>query len=160
MYRAFLLTLAGAFSLVATAAVADDTALAYSHTLRKEGGRTCMADHFHSGSGAGRSKEAARAAAVRSWIDFTNFEYGTVWARFGAAASPSIHYTRAGAPTWKRVPARADRPTHLFRCCVLRRARCILQSAPRIASPVVRHPYLLGGYHTRSMLAPSGIAPR
>ena len=69
MYRARLLALAGAFSLASTAAVADDTGLAYSHTLRKEGGRTCMADHYHSGSGEGRTKEAARAAAVRPWIE-------------------------------------------------------------------------------------------
>ena len=85
MHRAALLALAGALSLAATAAIADDTGLAYSHTLRKEGGRTCMADHYHSGSGEGRSKDAARASAVRSWIDFTNFEYGSAWARFGAA---------------------------------------------------------------------------
>jgi hypothetical protein len=95
MFRARLLALVGACSLVSKAALADDTGLAYSHTLRKEGGRTCMADHFHSGSGEGRSKESARAAAVRSWIDFTNFEYGTAWARFGIAASPSTHYTKA-----------------------------------------------------------------
>ena len=56
MSRAVPLALAAAFSFAATAAVADDTGLAYSHTLRKEGGRTCMADHYHSGSGEGRSK--------------------------------------------------------------------------------------------------------
>jgi len=95
MHSARLIALAGAFSLASTAVLADDTGLAYSHTLRKEGGRTCMADHYHSGSGEGRTKEAARAAAVRSWIDFTNFEYGTVWARFGIAGSPSTHYTKA-----------------------------------------------------------------
>ena len=95
MDRAPLLALAAAFSLASTAAVADDTGLAYSHTLRKEGGRTCMADHYHSGSGEGRTKESARAAAVRSWIDFTNFAYGTVWARFGNAAGQSTHYTKA-----------------------------------------------------------------
>jgi hypothetical protein len=102
MYRAALLALAGAFSLATTAAVADDTGLAYSHTLRKEGGRTCMADHYHSGSGEGHSKETARASAVRSWIDFTNFEYGTAWARFGAAGSPSTHYAKE-ASGWSAV---------------------------------------------------------
>jgi len=102
MYRSALLALAGAFSLTATAAMADDTGLAYSHTLRKEGGRTCMADHYHSGSGEGRSKEGARAAAVRSWIDFTNFEYGSAWARFGAAGSQSAHYTKE-ASGWSAV---------------------------------------------------------
>ena len=102
MHRAALLALAGALSLAATAAIADDNGIAYSHTLRKEGGRTCMADHYHSGSGEGRSKDAARASAVRSWIDFTNFEYGSAWARFGAAAGPSAHYTKE-ASGWSAV---------------------------------------------------------
>jgi hypothetical protein len=102
MSRAVVLALAAAFAFAATAAIADDTGLAYSHTLRKEGGRTCMADHYHSGSGEGRSKEGARAAAVRSWVEFTNFEYGTVWARFGVAASPSAHYTKE-AQGWSAV---------------------------------------------------------
>ena len=106
MDRALILALAGACSLAATAWLADDTGLAYSHTLRKEGGRTCMADHFHSGSGDGRTKEAAHSAAVRSWIDFTNFEYGTVWARFGIAASPSTHYTKAEKASTATVEAR------------------------------------------------------
>ena len=96
MDRCVLLALAGAFSLAATAgAFADDTGLAYSHDLRKEGGRLCMSDHYHSGSGEGRTKTAARSAAIRSWADFTNFEYGSAWARFSAAASSSTHYTKA-----------------------------------------------------------------
>ena len=106
MYQASLLALAGCFSLAATAAIADDTGLAYSHTLRKEGGRTCMADHYHSGSGEGRSKESARAAAIRSWIEFTNFEYGSAWARFGVAGSPSAHYTKEASGWSAFVEAR------------------------------------------------------
>ena len=90
------LALAGAFSLAASAgAIADDTGLAYSHDLRKEGGRLCMSDHYHQGSGEGLTKAAARNAAIRSWADFTNFEYGTVWARFSAAASSSTRYIKA-----------------------------------------------------------------
>ena len=37
-------------------AFADDTGFAYSHNLRKEGGRLCMSDHYHSGSGSGRGE--------------------------------------------------------------------------------------------------------
>ena len=73
-----------------------------------------MADHYHSGSGEGRSKEGARAAAVRSWADFTNFEYGTVWARFGGCGEPvgALHQGSAGLErrTSKRAPAAAERP--------------------------------------------------
>lgn len=100
MHRCALFALAGVFSLATTAgAFADDTGLAYSHDLRKEGGRLCMSDHYHSGSGEGRSKNAARSAAIRSWADFTNFEYGSAWARFSAAASSSTRYTKAD-PGW------------------------------------------------------------
>jgi hypothetical protein len=80
--------------LLSTPAFADDTGLAYAHDLRKERGRLCMSDHYHSGSGTGRTKAAARAAAVRAWIDFTNFEYGTAWARFSLAANTTTHYTK------------------------------------------------------------------
>lgn len=83
------------FALVTTtAAYADDTGLAYAHDLRKEGGRLCMSDHYHSGAGEGRTKGAAQKAAIRSWMDFTNFEYGTVWARFSRAASKTTRYTK------------------------------------------------------------------
>jgi hypothetical protein len=96
MQRSVALALAGSLLFAGFApALADDTGLAYSHTLRKERGRTCMADHWHAGSGEGRTKAAARNAAIRSWAEFTNFEYGTVWAHFSLAASPETRYTKA-----------------------------------------------------------------
>jgi hypothetical protein len=79
---------------VSAGAFADDTGFAYSHSLRKEGGRLCMSDHYHQGSGSGRSKPAAQAAAARSWADFTNFEYGTAWARWSVARGKSVRYTK------------------------------------------------------------------
>ncbi|HEY7669214.1 MAG TPA: hypothetical protein VH852_01120 [Hyphomicrobium sp.] len=110
MQRAASLALAGGILLASFAAVvADDTGLAYSHTLRKEGGRLCMADHWHAGSGEGRTKAAARAAAIRSWADFTNFEYGTVWARFSLAASQATRYTKAESGWSAAVDARPCR---------------------------------------------------
>jgi hypothetical protein len=67
---------------------ADDTGLASIHVLRREGGRLCMADHFHYGSsGIQRSRRAAQLSAIRSWADFTDLEYGSSWARWGRAAS-------------------------------------------------------------------------
>jgi len=95
MQRHTLLALAGVFLCTSTAAVfADDTGIAYSHSLRREGGRLCMADHWHSGSGQGRSKRLAQRAAIRSWAGFTNFEYGTVWAHYSRARSKSVRYTK------------------------------------------------------------------
>jgi len=109
MQRA-LLALAGLFVLVPFAAVyADDTGLAYSHTLRREGGGLCMADHFHSGSGEGHTKRTARRAAMRSWIDFTNFEYGSLWARFSRARSRSTRYTKTASGWSATVDARPCR---------------------------------------------------
>jgi len=91
------------------AAHADDTGLAYSHDLRKEGGRLCMSDHYHSGSGSGRTKATAQAAAVRSWADFTNFEYGTAWARWSLAHGKSVRYTKAETGWEAYVDARPCR---------------------------------------------------
>jgi len=88
---------------------ADDTGFAYSHTLRKEGGRLCMADHFHSGSGAGRTKAAAQAAAARSWADFTNFEYGSAWARWSLASGKAVRYTKEASGWSADVDARPCR---------------------------------------------------
>jgi hypothetical protein len=81
-------------------AFADQTGMAEMHSLRREGGRTCMSDHFHSGTSSGqRSRAAATAAAIRSWADFTALEYGSDWARYGKAASRSMR-CRSSADGW------------------------------------------------------------
>ena len=74
---------------------ADDSGFAPSHTLRKERGYSCMADHFHTGSGEGKTKAAAQAAAIKSWAEFVVVEYGTDWARYGRAGSTAVHYTKS-----------------------------------------------------------------
>lgn len=81
--------------LTGVAANADDTGFATSHDLRKEGGKTCMAEHAHYGSGDARTKEAARASAIRSWAEFTAWEYGTDWARWGKSVSQKTGYVKA-----------------------------------------------------------------
>ncbi len=110
MQRSALLALAGGILLAASTTVfADDTGVASIHTLRREGGRLCMADHFHAGSGEGRSKGAARAAAVRSWAEFTDLEYGTVWAHFSLARNQSTRYVKADKGWSAYVEARPCR---------------------------------------------------
>ena len=43
----------------------------------------CQGDrHMHYGSGTGRTKKAARRAAIQAWVDFTVFEYGSAYGRF------------------------------------------------------------------------------
>jgi hypothetical protein len=70
-----------------SAAVAQDTGLASMHTWTRQGGRTCLLDHYHDGSGSGPTRAAAMRAAIGAWSDFTAFEYGGRWASYGAAAS-------------------------------------------------------------------------
>jgi hypothetical protein len=94
---------------VSAGAFADDTGFAYSHDLRKEGGRLCMSDHYHQGSGSGRSKASAQAAAARSWADFTNFEYGSAWARWSVARGKSVRYTKDASGWSADVDARPCR---------------------------------------------------
>lgn len=71
-------------------ALADDTGFASMHDLRREGGRTCFTDHYHYGNGTGATKAAAQKAAISSWASFTDFEYGSDWARFSRAASKGM----------------------------------------------------------------------
>ncbi len=75
--------------------MANDTGFASSHTLRKEGGRTCFADHTHGGSAEGGSKVVAYTAAMKIWYDTTAGEYGSDWARWGKSASKKVNYAKA-----------------------------------------------------------------
>jgi hypothetical protein len=77
-------------------ASADETGLASIHDLRVEGGRLCMSDHYHDGTGQAASKARAEAAAVRSWSSFTAFEYGGSWGSFRNAASKNMQCSHSG----------------------------------------------------------------
>ncbi len=90
-------------------ASAEDTGLAIEHDVDRANGRLCMTNHGHSGSGPGATKPAARAAAIASWIDFTNFEYGRLWASFSASAGQSTRYTKEASGWSATVDARPCR---------------------------------------------------
>ena len=93
-----LLLAATAVASSAIPASAQDGGLAAMHSLRREGGRLCMSDHWHYGSsGSQGSKAAAQRAAIASWQDFTDLEYGRAWARFSRAASKKIGCSRSGS---------------------------------------------------------------
>jgi hypothetical protein len=93
----------GAVSLVAVfggggTAWSQGLGLAGIHSWAKVGGRTCMVDHYHDGSGIGARRAQAERAAIRAWADFTAWEYGSSWGRFSNAASKSVNCTgRAGS---------------------------------------------------------------
>jgi len=79
-----------AFLMIAAApmAAADETGFAGIHAWKKEKSRRiCMSEHFHDGSGLGKTRKEAEKAAKRSWIEFTAFEYGTSWGSYKLAAS-------------------------------------------------------------------------
>jgi hypothetical protein len=90
-------------------ALADETGLASSHDLVKSGGRLCFADHVHSGSGDGATKDKARAVAIRAWADFVDLEYGSSWARFSLAAGAKTSYVKEASGWNATVEARPCR---------------------------------------------------
>jgi len=115
MPRLALLALAGASIFATTmpfaiSVQADDTGMATSlHAVRREGGRLCLVDHWHSGSGDGSTKARAQNAAIRSWSGFTNFEFGSDWARYGLAASKSVRYSKSDSGWSAYIEARPCR---------------------------------------------------
>jgi hypothetical protein len=70
---------------------AEETGVAGIHTWVKVGGKTCLADHFHSGTGNGKTRSLAEKAAIQSWADFTAWEYGSTWGRYALAASKKMN---------------------------------------------------------------------
>jgi hypothetical protein len=66
---------------------AGETGIAGIHTWVKVGRKTCLADHFHHGSGNGKTRAHAERQAIRAWVDFTAWEYGSAWGRYSLAAS-------------------------------------------------------------------------
>lgn len=105
-----LVAVATAAAISGAPSSADQTGLASVHALRREGGRLCMADHWHFGSsGAQASRAVAQRAAIRSWAEFTDLEYGSDWARFGRAASQRVKCSRSSAGWYCDVEARPCR---------------------------------------------------
>jgi hypothetical protein len=101
------LTLALLSVVIPVSAYAQEiSGLAAMHDLRRERGKLCMSDHWHSGSGTGATKQAAQKAAVRSWIDFTDLEYGGRWASYANAASKKVSYSKESAGWSASVEAR------------------------------------------------------
>lgn len=89
------------FVFSAPAAFADETGFAGIHAWKKEKGRRiCMTDHFHDGSGKGKTRKDAEELAKRSWIEFTAFEYGTVWGSYELAVSQTRDCRESASTGW------------------------------------------------------------
>lgn len=83
------------FAAASVPAFADDTGVATMHDLHKEGGLTCMVSHIHAGTGEGKTKPAAMAAALKEWYAYTAGEYGSDWASWRKSAGKKITYAKA-----------------------------------------------------------------
>jgi hypothetical protein len=91
MTRTFLLATVALMVATAGAHAATDGALVGLHDLRREGGKTCMSEHLHSGSSSGEpTRGRAEAGALRSWADFTALEYGAHWGSTSLAGSKAM----------------------------------------------------------------------
>jgi hypothetical protein len=90
-------------------ALADETGFAYAHDLSRVGGKLCMTDHYHYGNGTGSTKAAAQRDAISSWASFTDFEYGSDWARFGKAIGKRISCSGSAGSYSCQVEARPCR---------------------------------------------------
>jgi hypothetical protein len=78
------------------AAFADDSGLAQAlHEVRKVGGKLCLTDHYHDGSGSGANQELALRQAIRSWQSFTDLEYGSDWASYNNSVGKSVSCGRS-----------------------------------------------------------------
>lgn len=88
---------------------ATETGFASMHNQARVGGKLCMTDHYHYGSGTGRTKALAQRAAIGSWQSFTDFEYGSIWARFSNAAGKRVSCSESGGSVSCQVEARPCR---------------------------------------------------
>lgn len=99
-------------SALASSAIAQGMGLEGLHDHRREGGKVCMVDHFHDGSGSGKTRKSAEADAARAWAEFTAWEYGGRWGSYGNAANKSMSCS-ASAGSWtcqtSARPCRAGR---------------------------------------------------
>jgi len=88
---------------------ADQTGFSDMHTQARVGGKMCMIDHWHYGNGTGSTKAAAQRDAIGSWQSFTDFEYGSDWARFNKAVAKKISCSQSGGGFSCQVEARPCR---------------------------------------------------
>lgn len=79
-------------------AVADQTGFAEMHAQARVGNKICMTDHSHQGGSSGKAtRKAAEVEAIRNWSSFTDFEYGSDWARFSLAVGKTMSCEQNGS---------------------------------------------------------------
>ncbi len=94
-YQTRAAVVAAIFSASTVSAIADDTGFASAHDMVKAGGKSCFANHAHSGAGDGPTKPAAMQAALKAWWEYTAGEYGSDWAHWRRSAAQKVTYSKA-----------------------------------------------------------------
>jgi hypothetical protein len=85
---------------VAVGAPYEEEGLTGLHAKVRIGGKLCLADHTHQGQSSGAlTRKAAEAAAIRSWSEFTSWEYSRAWGNFQLAMDKSMTCSQNGT-TW------------------------------------------------------------
>ncbi len=80
------------------------------HDKVRVGNKICFSDHYHDGSSSGhKSRDAAEAAAVKTWQNFTAWEYGSAWGNFWIAANRGVKCDQSGGAWSCHVQAKACR---------------------------------------------------
>ena len=113
LLSAFLITgfVAGLTVTIAQPVQAQQSA-SYSapHSARIIGRKLCLESHTHVGGATGRTKRIAHKKAIREWIEFTAWEYGTAWASYRRSAKKTVTYIKEEVGWLARVeslPCRA-----------------------------------------------------
>jgi len=89
--RCSLMAAGLALAFGTTSAAAQGLNLSGIHEQVRVGSKVCMKTHFHDGSSSAMpTRKAAEAEAIRTWQDFTAWEYGRNWGNFRFAESKGV----------------------------------------------------------------------
>ena len=92
-------------------AQAQETGLDGLHAQVRLGSRICMVDHFHNGSSSGlSSRRQAEAEAIRTWVDFTIWEYGPPWGSWKSAETKRVSCSQTSGAWACTLEARPCKP--------------------------------------------------
>lgn len=87
------------FSIEADAAKKQVTAVegvAAMHEIVRVGNRLCFDGHYHYGSSGGEpTKAAAQAAAIDSWFQLVDLEYGADWSKFSKSNNKKVECSQS-----------------------------------------------------------------
>ncbi len=97
------LLIAGLSVTAAPPATAQQSSYSAPHSARIVGRKLCFDNHTHVGGAPGRTKRIAHKKAIREWIEFTAWEYGTAWASYRRSVKKTVTYIKQEVGWMARV---------------------------------------------------------